>query len=85
MAGGPKGSEDDSTLRCSLCGRRSELVELPGRTEKYCSECSADIATSILLTSEIAVAMSEREIEGLVAELTQVSKQMLERAQSTDC
>jgi len=66
-----------SRLSCSpaLCGRRKELFELPGRSEKYCLECSADVASSILLTIEIdAATMSGQETEGLVAEFVQFSR-----------
>jgi hypothetical protein len=46
-------------------------------------DCSADVATSILLTTEIhAAAMLGQETERLVAELAQLSKRLLERAQS---
>ena len=83
MLCGPKGSEEPSILRCSVCGRRTELFELPGRAEKYCWECSADVATSILLTTEIdAATMAGRETEGLVAELGKLSHRLLERVQS---
>src|SRR2546427_12778850 len=68
MSCGPKGSEESSILQCSVCGRRKELFELPGRSEKYCLECSADVASSILLTTEIdAATMSGQETEGLAA------------------
>lgn len=83
MLCGPKRSEEPSILRCSVCGRRTELFELPGKNEKYCLECSADVATSILLTTEIdAATTSGRETEALVAELAQLSHRLLERAQS---
>jgi hypothetical protein len=83
MSFGPKGSEDTSILQCSVCGKATELVQLPGRTEKYCLECSADIATSILLKTEIdAATISGEETKGLVAEFAQLSKRLLERAQS---
>jgi hypothetical protein len=60
-----------------------ELFELPGKSEKYCLECSADIATSILLTTEIdAATMAGRETKPLVAEFVQLSHRLLERAQS---
>jgi len=32
---------------CGLCGRIRELFELPGRPQKFCLECSADLATVI--------------------------------------
>lgn len=80
---GPKGSEEPSVLPCSVCGRRAELFELPGKNEKYCLECSADVATSILLATEIdAATMAGREAEALVAELAQLSHRLLTRAQS---
>ena len=58
MLCGPKGSEQNSNsmAQCSMCGRGTELKELPGRSEKYCLECSADMATSILLITEIDAA-----------------------------
>jgi hypothetical protein len=81
MACGPKGSEEPS-LQWHVCGRHSELVELPGRKEKYCLECSADVATSILLTTEIDAANEcGEETAGLVAEFVQLGRRMLERAQ----
>jgi hypothetical protein len=83
MLCGPKGSEVQSTSRCSVCGRRAELVELPGRTEKYCLPCSADVATSILLTTEIdAATLAGRDAEPLFAEFAALSARMLLRSQS---
>ena len=83
MSCGPKGSEEPAVLPCSVCGRRTELFELAGKTEKYCLECSADVATSILLTTEIdAATVAGRETEALVAELAELSHRLLERAQS---
>jgi hypothetical protein len=59
------------------------LFELPGRNEKYCLECSADVATSILLTTEIdAATMAGQETNALVAEFAQLSSRLLARAQS---
>ena len=79
----PKGSEDASIVRCSVCGHHTELFELPGISDKYCLECSADVATSILLKTEIdAATMSGRRTEGLVREFAQLSHRLLERAQS---
>ena len=85
MLCGPKGSEQNSNsmVQCSVCGRGTELEELPGRSEKYCLECSADMATSILLITEIDVAtLAGQEAEGLVAEFERLSSRMLDRAQS---
>jgi len=83
MLCGPKGSEMQPTSQCSVCGHRVELFELPGRTEKYCLECSADIATAILLTTEIdAATFAGRDAENLVAEFAQLSTRLLARSQS---
>ena len=83
MSSGPKGSEGEPAPQCSVCGHRNDLVELPGMNEKYCLECSADVATSILLKTEINAAwLSGQHYENLAAELAQLGRQMLERAQS---
>jgi hypothetical protein len=83
MLCGPKGSEQDFMEQCSVCGRTRKLAALPGRPEKYCMECSADVATSILLVTEIDAATLEGQYaEELVAELAQLSGRMLERSQS---
>jgi hypothetical protein len=80
---GPKGSEELSISQCHVCGRRSELFDLPGLPEKYCLECSADVATSILLTTEIdAATLSGRDAEPLIAEFAATSTRMLLRSQS---
>ena len=83
MLCGPKGSETSSIPQCAICGREAELFGLPGTNEKYCLECSADIATSILLTTEIdAATVAGRSTEHLTAEFEQLSHRLLERAQS---
>jgi hypothetical protein len=52
-------------------------------TEKYCSECSADVATSILLKTEINAAwLAGQHYENLAAELAQLGQRLLARAQS---
>ena len=83
MLCGPKGSERQSVAQCNICGRCVELFELPGRAEKYCLECSADVATAILLTTENdAATFSGRDAENLVADFAQLSTRLLERSQS---
>jgi hypothetical protein len=83
MSCGPKGSEEPANLSCCVCGRVKELFELLERVEKYCLECSADVATSILLATEIDVAkIAGQDTEGLVVEFAELSSRMLERAQS---
>jgi hypothetical protein len=82
MACDAKNSAEPSLLQCDVCGRRTELFELPGQREKYCLECSADVATSILLTTEIdAATISGQETAGLVAEFLQSRRRLLEREQ----
>jgi hypothetical protein len=84
MLSGPKGCEEPFSLQCCVCGHPAELFDLPGRTGKYCLECSADVATSILLTSEIdAATLAGQEAGNLIAEFSQLSTRLLERAQSS--
>ena len=84
MLGGPKGSSATHSVRqCNACGRECELFELPGRREKYCFECSADVATSILLATEIEAAKTSGEDTGsLVVEFLQIGRRLLARAQA---
>jgi hypothetical protein len=85
MLSGPKGSEIDSDEQCSVCGRIEELFDLPGRSDKYCLLCSADLATSMLLKTEIDEATSAgRSIEALEAEFREVGTRILGRSQSTE-
>jgi hypothetical protein len=83
MLCGPKGScGERSILQCAACGRQTELFELPGRKEEYCFECSADVATSILLVTEIdAATKSGEDTGGLEAEFLQLGRRLLARAQ----
>jgi len=68
---------------CELCGRIRDLFELPGGPEKFCLECSADLATVIQLSTEIGAARrSGRNIDELESELSEMSRRMLERSQS---
>jgi hypothetical protein len=83
MLCGPQCSEQRSRLQCAICGRSTELFELPGRAEMLCLSCGADLAISEQLSIEIdAAALSGRETKNLVAEFTQLSQRLLERAQS---
>jgi hypothetical protein len=73
----------DKPSSCSVCGRRTELFDLPGHPQRYCLSCSADVATSILLTTEIdAATLSGRDASPLVAEFAQLSSRLLARSQS---
>jgi hypothetical protein len=83
MSSGPKGCEEPLSLQCCVCGHSAKLFDLPGKTGKYCLECSADVATSILLTTEIdAATMAGQDPANLIAEFSQLSTRLLERAQS---
>jgi hypothetical protein len=78
-------TDQDLTGQCSVCGRVMELFELPGRIDKLCLECSADLATAILLSTEIdAAALAGRNTNALVSEFADISGRMLDRAQSAE-
>jgi hypothetical protein len=71
--------------QCGLCGRVTDLFDLPGRPEKFCLECSADFATIALLSTEIGAATRAGiSTDTLESELSAVSRRMLERSQSGD-
>jgi hypothetical protein len=77
--------KQDLIGHCSLCGRVAELFELPGRIDKCCSSCSADLATTILLSAEInAATLAGRETGALVSEFSEISSRILERSQSAE-
>src|ERR1700757_4240251 len=85
MLGRGKGSEQDPVGHCSVCGIPEELFELPGRADRCCLSCGADLATVALLTDEIdAATLSGREAESLIEELNVLSARMLARSQSAD-
>jgi hypothetical protein len=83
MLCGPKGTSVETVAtQCSTCGRHGELFELPGRKEKYCWECSADVATSLLLATEIDAAAAAGEDTGrLQTEFVELGRRLLWRAQ----
>jgi hypothetical protein len=77
--------KQDLIAYCSVCGRVEELFELPGRTEKCCWPCSADLATAMLLTTEIdAATLAGNSAEALVSEFSEISTRLLERSQSSE-
>jgi hypothetical protein len=81
----PKGCEEDSSSQCSVCGRIEELFELPGRSEKYCLGCSADIATATLLATEIdAATLAGQNVSVLISEYEQLGARLLGRSQSAE-
>jgi hypothetical protein len=85
MTTGPKGTEFELCGRCCVCGHLGEVFELPGRFEKYCLECSADVAAVILLTTEIdAATLAGANANDLISEFTLINNRMLGRAQSPE-
>jgi hypothetical protein len=79
------GIDPDLLGRCSVCGCVTELFELPGRIDKFCLECSADVAAAVLLTTEIdAATLTGQNTDGLVSEFAEISSRMLDRAQSAE-
>ena len=66
-----------------MCGRTAELFDLPGGTDTSCLACTADLATTILLTTEIDVAtLAGQNTRALVSEFAEISSRVLSRAQS---
>jgi len=78
--------QPDDAGQCSVCGRRvRDLVELPGRVEKFCLECSADLAIAVHLADEIAAATRKGcNSDAWEVEFSEVSHRMLERSQFAD-
>jgi len=78
-------SAEGSIGHCSVCGRTTRLLGLPGKLDMYCLECSSDLATADLLITEIdAATFGGRSTNALVFEFEQVSSRMLHRAQSAE-
>jgi hypothetical protein len=78
-------SAEGSVGHCSVCGRETELVRLPGKPDSSCLGCSADLATADLLITEIdAATFAGRNTNTLVSEFEEISSRMLHRAQSTE-
>ena len=74
-------SAEGSVGHCSVCGRETELMGLPGKVA--CLECSSDLATADLLIAEIdAATFAGRNANALIFEFEQISCRMLHRAQS---
>jgi hypothetical protein len=85
MSSGPKGTEDESVAKCSICGRIETSFRLPGTAEKFCWGCSADFATIIVLTDAIdSATLAGVSTDDLQSELCDISRRMLDRAQSVE-
>jgi hypothetical protein len=77
--------KQDLIGHCSVCGRVEDLFDLPGRSEKCCLQCSADLATAMLLTTEIdAATLAGKSTNALVSEFSEISSRLLERSQSAE-
>ncbi len=75
----------DSVGHCSICGHAAELFDLPGQTAKFCLSCSADVATTSILITEIdAATLSGTNADSLIAECTEITSRILSRAQSAE-
>lgn len=76
---------NESADVCSVCGRATELFELPERAEKLCLACSADLATTVVLRTEIdSATYAGQNADELIAEFAELSRRLLTRAQSAD-
>jgi hypothetical protein len=85
MFTGPKWSEEGLVWQLSIWGRVKRWFELPERSEKYCLECSADVATAALLTTEIDTGtFSGQDVDVLIGELEELSFRLLARSQSAE-
>jgi hypothetical protein len=85
MGGDLSSVQQDSRGVCSMCGQSTELFELPGRTEGLCLGCSADVASAVVLRTEIdAATWAGQNANHLVAEFAQLSTRILARAQFAD-
>lgn len=78
-------SPEGSVGHGSVCGRKTELVGLPGKPDSSCLGCSADLPTADLLITEIdAATLAGRSTNTLVSEFEEISSRMLHRAQSAE-
>ena len=81
----PKATEEELISQCSICGRTEALFDLPGTTEKFCWDCSADFAAIIVLTTEIdSATLGGVSTDDLESELCDISRRMLDRSQSAE-
>jgi hypothetical protein len=75
--------ERNVAKQCGLCGGVRDSFELPRKPEKFCLECSADLATVTQLSAEIGAATrAGRSTDRFESELSEMSRRILERTQS---
>jgi hypothetical protein len=85
MGGDLSNFQQDLRGVCSMCGGVTELFELPGRTERLCLACSADVASAVVLRTEIDTATwAGQNANDLVTEFAELSTRILARAQFAD-
>jgi len=78
-------SAEGSVGHCSVCGRETELMRLPGKVGISCLECCSDLAAADLLITEIdAATFAGRNADALIFEFEELSSRMLHRAQSAE-
>jgi hypothetical protein len=71
--------------RCGFCDGTTELFILPGRFERHCFPCSADVATTILLSTEInAGRLQGWHVCALECALAEVNERMLARLRQSN-
>jgi hypothetical protein len=79
------GANQESIGHCSVCGHLRELVQVRGTVKRFCFGCRADVAIASLLITEIdALTLAGRNADALVAECTEISSPVLDRAQSAE-
>jgi hypothetical protein len=72
-------------MRCGWCERMAESFALPGRFERHCFPCSADVATTILLCAEIyAGRLHEQDVCALECELEEINERMMARLRQSN-
>ena len=70
---------------CSICGLAAGLFNLPGQSGKFCLGCSADVAITCVLITEIdAATLAGTNADALIAECTEITSRILSRAQSPE-
>jgi hypothetical protein len=76
---------EGSVGHCSVCGRETEMIGLPGKVGRSCLECSSDLVTADLLITEIdAATFAGKNANALIFEFEKISNRMLHRAQSAE-
>jgi hypothetical protein len=68
--------------RCDTCGRLSELFQLPGRKDRNCTDCNADISILVLLYRRLENAqLNDEDLTKLEAQIVPFLHGFLERSE----